>query len=74
MAAVRGDLQSMADFQVADGVTVPGPASLPDAVKTNGGDETIDAPAHTTDGDRFQLLRLHDRGGLGEVYVALTAS
>ena len=32
----------MADFQVADGVTVPGPASLPDAVKTNGGDETID--------------------------------
>ena len=71
VAAVRGDLQSMADFQVADGVTVPGPASVPGAVKTNAGDETIDAPAEANDGDRFQLLRLHDRGGLGEVYVAL---
>ena len=53
------------------GVTVPGPAPVPGAVKTNVGDETIDAPADATDGDRFQLLRLHDRGGLGEVYVAL---
>ena len=71
VAAARGNLESIADLgfgSVPRGLATAPPPSEREPVDL---DRTADARIEDTDGNRFRLLRLHDRGGLGEVYVAL---
>jgi serine/threonine-protein kinase len=65
---VRRDLEAIADPDVQ--------ASLPHVCSARGTGEDPDATpgwsggAPTSAGGRFRILRLHDRGGLGEIFVA----
>jgi tetratricopeptide (TPR) repeat protein len=51
--------------------TIPGKDLTPGQAEAVDPELTLDGRAPAADGKRFHLLRLHDRGGLGEVYVAL---
>ena len=62
--------KSTAGSRRDSGETVPTEASS-SARRGGDDDRTLDLPAEATDSTRFRILRLHDRGGLGEVYVAL---
>jgi serine/threonine-protein kinase len=71
VAAARPGLEKVADFDVHCSV-----ACMPDGLQSGRDHEedpelTVAAENGSLDTERFHLLRLHDRGGLGEVYVAL---
>jgi eukaryotic-like serine/threonine-protein kinase len=72
----RKALESVADFELQASLAQLGKAQRRPESTVDSFNETCDIGEITTTGDqgsdgRFRLLRLHDRGGLGEVYVAL---
>ena len=75
-ARVRATLDSVADFDVQASLARVGTARTQLDRQPVDRDETLDigktSPPEADGPDgRFRLLRLHDRGGLGEVFVAL---
>jgi eukaryotic-like serine/threonine-protein kinase len=69
-AGERPGPESTAGSSLEPGVTIPTAASNPPRVEADT-DRTLDPQTEEADDARFRILRLHDRGGLGEVYVAL---
>ncbi len=72
----RKALESVPDFDVQASLAKAGEARTPGDRPLDTWNETCDIGATTAQGasgsdGRFRLLRLHDRGGLGEVFVAL---
>jgi serine/threonine-protein kinase len=59
MNALLGGPQGNATSEATPGPALPGPSSLPPV-----------SPTSLCTGSRYRLLRLHARGGLGEVHVA----
>ncbi len=74
--SLREALESVADFDVQASLAQFGGARVQASRQVDVLSETLDIGESTTPGaggsdGRFRLLRLHDRGGLGEVFVAL---
>jgi serine/threonine-protein kinase len=70
-AAVGPELASVADFDVQASVACLAGPARPDLEPTEDPVRTVGIDGGANEQGRFHLLRLHDRGGLGEVYVAL---
>ena len=70
-ADLRPDLEKVAGARRDPAVPLPAAATVPGQTATADAEETVASPASTADDDRFRILRLHDQGGLGEVYVVL---
>jgi hypothetical protein len=65
IGSIQDDLRSIADPQLANSLSLVAMGTQP------GSTLAYSVGASTSSGGRFQILRPHGRGGLGEVYVAL---
>jgi serine/threonine-protein kinase len=70
-AAVRPGLESVADIDVQASVACLAAPHRTEHEHAEDPERTVGVNPEAIGVDRFQLLRLHDRGGLGEVYVAM---
>jgi serine/threonine-protein kinase len=69
--SVRSGLECVADADLQASVACLASRATPGLNPAEAADETAPAETAAAHDGRFQLLRLHDRGGLGEVYLAL---